>query len=132
MTLPWVRLDSNIASHDKILNLLADPSPRRWQAAASYMFALGWCGAAGTDGVVTRAALRAVHGTSATARLLEKHGLWEETAAGWRVRNYAERQQVSNVTSSKKHAQRLAAMRTNCRRYHGEDCGCWRREGGAA
>jgi hypothetical protein len=50
MSLAWVRLDTGIASHDKILNLLADPSSKRWQAAASYMFALGWCGNHATDG----------------------------------------------------------------------------------
>ncbi len=47
MGLPWVRLDSNIASHDKILHLLSDPSPKRWQAAASYMFAMAWSGGQG-------------------------------------------------------------------------------------
>ena len=44
MGLPWVRLDANIATHDKMLALLADPSPQKWQAAASYMFALAWAG----------------------------------------------------------------------------------------
>src|SRR5437868_7186513 len=61
MSLPWVRLDSNIASHDKILALLSDPSPKRWQAAASYMFALGWSGDHGTDGRIPQAALPFVH-----------------------------------------------------------------------
>ena len=54
MGLPWVRLDANIATHDKILNLLSDPSKHKWQAIASYMFALGWSGGHGTDGEITK------------------------------------------------------------------------------
>ncbi len=128
MNLPWVRLDANIASHDKVLDLLDDPSPKRWQAAASYMFALGWCGAQGTDGRITPAALPFVHGTTTTARLLVKHGLWDETPPrGWCIRNYELRQETAVVTEGKRAAQRAAARRTNCIRYHGQDCGCWRR-----
>lgn len=128
MTLPWVRLDANIASHDKMLDLLSDPSAKRWQAAASYMFALGWCGGAGTDGRITPAALGAVHGTPATARLLVKYGLWQEVEPrGWRIRNYEARQELTVVTEGKRAAQRAAARKTNCIRYHGPACGCWRK-----
>jgi hypothetical protein len=78
MSLPWVRIDSNIASHDKILQLLADPSAKRWQAAFSYVCAIGWSGDHGTDGRVPAMALPFVHGTTATARLLVTYRLWEE------------------------------------------------------
>lgn len=125
MALPWVRLDANIASHDKILALLDDPSPKRWQAAACYMFALGWAGGAGNDGRISPAALRMVHGTTATARLLVKHGLWEEKGHGWVIHNFAHRQELAIVTESKRAAQRMAARKTNCQRYHGKQCGCW-------
>lgn len=133
MTLPWVRLDANIASHDKVLELLSDPSPRRWQAAFSYVCALGWCGGAGTDGRITPAALGAVHGTATTARLLVKYGLWDEhEPRGWRIRNYEQRQELAVVTESKRAAQSAAARKTNCERWHGKACGCWQREDGAA
>lgn len=131
--LPWVRLDSNIGQHDKILELLADPSPRRWQAVASYVFALAWAGGVGTDGRIPPTALPIVHGTANTARLLVKYGLWEETPPrGWRIRNYGSRQQLTQAGDARKEAQRRSAARTNCIRYHGPNCGCWRREEGAA
>jgi hypothetical protein len=125
VSLPWVRLDSTIASHDKMLHLLSDPSPRKWQAAASYMFALGWSGAQGTDGRVPTAALPFVHGTPTTARLLEKYGLWDVAPGGWQIRNYALRQELKVVAEGKRAAQQAGARKANCHRWHGKDCGCW-------
>jgi hypothetical protein len=61
---------------------LADPSPKRWQAAFSYVCAIGWSGDHGTDGRVPAMALPFVHGTTATARLLVTYRLWEESADG--------------------------------------------------
>lgn len=126
MALPWVRLDANIAGHDKTLNLLTDPSPKRWQAAASYMYALAWSGGHGTDGKIPTAALPFVHGTTVTARLLVKYGFWQEATAGWTIRNFDSRQELLIISESKRAAQRAAAVKTNCQRYHGQDCGCWR------
>jgi hypothetical protein len=129
MALSWVRLDANIASHDKILNLLADPSAQKWQAASVYMFALGWSGAHGTDGFVPRNALGMVHGNPKIARLLEKYRLWTEATAGWEIVNFGERQQLSLVTEGKKAAQRAGALKANCQRWHGDSCGCWKDAG---
>lgn len=131
MALQWVRLDCNIAAHDKILQLLSDPSPKKWQAASSYMFALGWAGGSGTDGHIPTAALPFVHGTPFTARLLVKYRLWEEATAGFQIRNYDHRQELSVVTAAKRAAQSAGAMKANCRRHHGPDCGCWRDQIGA-
>lgn len=128
MALPWVRLDANIASHDKVLALIADPSPKRWQALASYVCALGWSGAAGTDGWIPQYALGMVHGNQTTARLLAKYDFWDEGIGGWKIRNYEQRQELTVVTEGKRAAQRAAARKTNCERHHGKDCGCWRDE----
>ena len=122
MTLPWVRLDSSIASHDKILRLVSDPSPQRWQAAASYMFALGWSGLQGTDGKILREALPFVHGNAKTARLLVKHGLWLEAVSGFQIVNYGERQQLSAVSDAKTKQLATAAQKANCNRWHGDSC----------
>lgn len=124
MGLPWVRLDSHIATHDKILALLSDPSTAKWQAATSYMFAIAWSGGQGTDGFVPKLALGMVHGTQKTARLLEKYGLWDEATAGWTIRNYAERQLLSDTADDKARMQRLASAKANCARWHGDSC--WR------
>lgn len=132
MALPWVRLDANIATHDKIVHLLNDPSPKRWQAVASYMFALAWAGGQGTDGHVPTLALPFIHGTTATARLLEKYHLWETATAGWQIRNFDIRQELAVVAEGKRAAQKLGGIKGNCRKYHGPDCNCWMNSAGGA
>lgn len=130
MGLPWVRIDSHIASHDKVLNLLSDPSPKRWQAAFSYVCAIGWSGDQGTDGFVPKVALQFVHGSEATARLLVKYRLWEEALTGWQIHNYADRQELAAITASKQEAKRMAAEKGNCSRWHGPDC--WKKGRGCS
>lgn len=122
MALPWVRLDSHIASHDKILSLTTDPSPKRYQAAFSYVCSIGWSGDQGTDGRIPVAALPFVHGTAATARLLVKHQLWDEGPGSWMIRNFAIRQELSVVTAGKREMKRMAAEKGNCVRWHGPSC----------
>lgn len=130
MALPWVRLDSNISSHDKILSLLSDPSPKRWQAMTSYMFSLAWSGGHGTDGRIPKAALPFIHGTDATAKLLCAHRLWEARTADYVIVNYSLRQELDIVTEAKRAAQSLGGKKARCRSNHGPECGCWRLEGG--
>lgn len=130
MALPWVRLDSHIGSHDKILALLSDPSAKRWQAAFSYVAALGWSGDQGTDGAIPQAALPFIHGNATTARLLVKHRLWTEALTGWTIVNFLERQEMAAVTAGKRESRRVAAEKANCARWHGPTCwgerGCGR------
>lgn len=125
MALPWVRLDSNVAQHDKMLALKYDPSAKRWQAVASYFFALAWSGGQGTDGFIPHHALEAVHGTPATARLLVKHKLWEEGISGYKIRNYESRQELNIVAEAKRAAQAAGGRKARCRQNHGPNCGCW-------
>lgn len=122
MSLPWFRMDSHIGSHDKVLSLLSDPSPKRWQAFTSYVCAIGWAADHGTDGRVMPAALPFVHGTLPTARLLVIHRLWCEAQTGWEIVNFAERQQLDVVTAGKKAAARTASEKANCMRWHKQPC----------
>ena len=124
MGMPWVRLDTNIATHDKILNLASDPSTLRWQAAFSYVCALAWSGGHGTDGKVPSAALGIVHGNQKTARLLVKYRLWTEAQSGFQIVNWESRQQQSTVTAAILEAQSKGGKFGNCKRHHGETC--WR------
>lgn len=124
MALPWFRVDSHIASHDKILMLLSDPSPKRWQASFSYVCAIGWSVDQGTDGRIPPMALPFVHGNAATARLLVTYRLWHEAPHGWEIVNFAERQQLDAITAGKQEAARFAAAKGNCIRWHGP--GCWK------
>jgi hypothetical protein len=123
MSLPWFRLDSHIGSHDKVLLLFSDPSPKRWQAFSSYVCAMGWSVDHGTDGDIIPAALPFVHGTTVTARLLVKYRMWEESANGWSIVNFAERQQLDVITAGKQAARRAASEKANCTRHHAP--GCW-------
>lgn len=129
MGLPWVRLDSNVGNHDKILSLKADPSPKKWQAMASYFVALGWSGGHGTDGRIPTYALDSVLGTAATARLLVKHRLWTEAATGYQIVNYEHRQELAIVAEAKRAAQSAGGRKSRCQTNHGPDCGCWKTGG---
>lgn len=122
MGLPWFRVDSNIAMHDKVLGLLSDPSAQRWQAFTSYICALGWSAGTGNDGRIPRNALGFVHGTTKTARLLEKYRLWTEATGGWQIVNYSERQQLSMVAEAKSVARHISSKKANCARHHGDSC----------
>lgn len=125
MSLPWVRLDANIASHDKTLAAMGQRGGK--SAMAVYCFGLAWSGGHSTDGHIPRAALPMLHGTPADALILERVGLWDADpdGNGWWIHNYAQRQELALVTELKRRSQRLAALRTNCIRWHGPDCGCW-------
>lgn len=128
MGLQWVRLDANVATHDKILSLLSDPSSKKWQSASLYFFALAWSGGQGTDGHIPMPALGILHGTTHTARLLVKHGLWDEGLTGWNIRNFAQRQELTIISEAKRLSAHMAALKANCIRWHGPDCHCWKKE----
>jgi hypothetical protein len=126
MALPWVRLDANISSHDKVLDLLSRPNGHR--AFTLYICALGWSGGQGSDGVIPRLVLPMVHGTPKLADLLVDVGLFEHAEAGaYVIRNWNLRQETSVVREVKRELQKQGARRTNCQRWHGKDCGCWQR-----
>jgi hypothetical protein len=126
MGLPWVRLDSTIASHDKTIRVVGEKGGKG--AMAVYMFALGWCGAQGTDGFIPRAALLMLHGTPADARLLEASELWDADpdGSGWWVRNWERRQESSAMSAAKREKARQAGLKSGCvRRGHLPGCTCW-------
>lgn len=123
MALPWVRFDTTTPSHDKILSLCSDPSPKRYQAAFSWSCSIMWAGGAGTDGHIPPAALPMIHGTLTTARLLVTYRLWEETTPhGWNVINFNERQELEAITAMKNEGRRVASEKANCKRWHGPNC----------
>lgn len=111
MPLPWVRVDSNIAQHEKVQRLLKEePSAKRWQAFVSFVCSIAWSGGSGTDGRIPPYALSSIYGTRATADLLVKHGLWEQNGSGWVIHNYAEYQQLEEVTRAKSEQASEAAL----------------------
>lgn len=126
MTLPWVRWDSNIGTHDKVLSLLGEKDGAK--AFVLYGCALGWAGGHATDGRVPKWALSINHGNERLARLLVEHRLWEydpEGGGNYVIHNFAIRQELAAITEGKRAAAQLGARKANCRRWHGPDCGCW-------
>ncbi|GGG04345.1 hypothetical protein GCM10007304_18070 [Rhodococcoides trifolii] len=93
MGLPWVRLDTNINTHDKVLTLL-DGGSKGKQAGFVYCMSIAYAAGHGTDGVIKRAALPFIHGTQADAKLLVMAELWECVEGGYRIKNWGNRNVV--------------------------------------
>ena len=125
--LPWVRLDANIGTHDKTLELLDHKLGA--QAFTLYVCSSGWAGGHGTDGHIPKHALRAIapslRAPDKLAQILVDVRLWEYVEGGWMIRNYLERQQSSAVTEVKREHYSERGKKAACVRWHGPDCGCW-------
>ena len=124
MGLPWVRLDSSIYAHDKILRLMAKRGGDR--AAALYMFGLAYSGDHATDGRISDVVVPMIHGTDKHAQMLVDVGLWERNGSGYVIRNWADRQELAAITEAKHRAKQTAGKKGACVKNHGPDCGCWK------
>jgi len=119
----WVRLDTNINQHDKILTLLAHKDGHR--AAAVYMFGLAWSGQTESDGHIPDVALPMLHGAARHAQMLVDVGLWQRNGNGYIIPNWADRQEMSEVSSAKHKAAQIAGRKGACMKHHKQPCGCW-------
>ena len=127
MALPWVRLEGNIGTHDKILDLLSRKDGHR--AFVLYICALGWCGGQGTDGVVPAWALGVNHGDRKLGDMLVDCRLWtHEEAGAYRFPTWDRRQEPAIVREVRKTMREMSSRKANCVRWHGKDCGCWQNE----
>ena len=124
MSLPWVRLDSNFYTHDKVLWLAGQRDGYR--AISVYVFSMGYAGGHGTDGYIPRHVLPVIQGTERIAQMLVEARLWEYAEGGWTIRNWEQRQELSTITEIKRQASRFGGRKSACRRLHGPDCGCWK------
>lgn len=117
--LAWARLDVNIATHDKILDLMDRHGRQKGRALGfGYLCALGYAVGHATDGEVPFSALPIVHLTRPEAYLLVDAGLFELDQRGFLIHNFAERQQSNAVSEQKS----FIAQRAACIRHHGPDC----------
>lgn len=109
MGLPWVRLDTQLASNPKILELV---DSRRHKAAFAYVCSLGYAGVHGTDGYLPSNCLPFIHATKTDARYLVEVGLWVPSPGGWEINGWGEFQETSEETQKRKErAQRGARAR---------------------
>lgn len=122
MSLPWARLDANIATNDKILDLLSCDSPHVWQAAFSYLSSIGWSVGHATDGKVPRASLPFIHGTKETAGLLCDVRLWLPRNGYWQIKNFEKYQQTTIETAKVSTERAKAGSKGGCRKNHGPEC----------
>lgn len=96
--LPWVRMDTDTHENPKILDFIEEHGQRALAAIAVWKFAIGYAGGHGTDGEITRAALKQVHGTPTHARLLVDAGFFELTEKGWQISGYETHQPSRAMT----------------------------------
>lgn len=93
MPLPWFRADTNLPTHDKVIDLVGHGQKGK-AAGFVYFCALGSQVANGGNGTIKKAQLPFIHATPADARLLVEARLWEVVEGGWRIKNYGTRQVV--------------------------------------
>lgn len=122
--LPWIRFDTTLPDHPKMLELLGMRDGHR--SAFVFCCALAYAGKHGTDGFIPQAALNRINGRKQDAVNLVAVGLFDSGDKGWWCHGYDEYQQVSTTTEQIKASQKDGSVKGNCRRWHGEDCGCWR------
>lgn len=97
--LPWVRMDSDTHANPKVLDFIEAHGQKALAAIAIWKFAIEYAGGHGTDGVISRAALRQIHGTPTHARLLVDGGFFAVSENGsWTVVGYEEHQPTRAMT----------------------------------
>lgn len=124
MSLPWVRLDTALPDHPKILHLVDGYKDGR-ASAFVYVCGLAYCGRHGTDGYIPGPALARIGGRAADAQRLVQVGLWDKNGSGWTIHGWAEYQQSTGETQERRRNIERNSRKGNCVRWHGEGCGCW-------
>lgn len=113
----WAKVDDGFLDHPKVLRAGED-------AANLYLRALIWCNKHLTDGHIPREALRALSmrsGLPALAGRLVAVGLWEETAEGWYVHDFAAHNPLRADVEAKR--QDLSAKRAEAGKRGGRRSG---------
>ncbi|AMT70495.1 hypothetical protein [Mycobacteroides immunogenum] len=98
MGLPWIRLDTQLADHPKILELVAD---NQFRAIAVFHFGLGYCGKHETAGYIPAAALPFIHARKADATRLVNVSLWLVAPGGWQIKDWDD-YQLSDEAAKKR------------------------------
>lgn len=116
MPLPWVRLDTAMPDHPKIIDLCDQHGDAGMAAAFVWVCSLAYAGKHGTNGFITRSALGRINGKAKHARLLVVANLWrDEVGVGWSINGWAEFQAVTDETIVRSEKARRAALA----RWHG-------------
>lgn len=109
MSLPWVRLDTAMPDHPKILALVEGHKDGR-AAAFVWVCGLAYAGRHGTDGFIPREALGRINGRQADAARLVAAGLWKDDGIGWTIHGWDEYQASDETTKTRSERARHAAQ----------------------
>jgi hypothetical protein len=97
MPLPWVRLDTAMPDHPKVVELVDEHGDAGMAAAFVWVCSLAYAGKHGTDGAIRRGLLARLNGKAKHAALLVKVRLWDQVEGGWQIHNWAEYQMAANL-----------------------------------
>lgn len=109
MALGWIRFDTSLPDHPKVLTLLSLKGGR--EAGFVYCCGLAYAGKHGTDGFLPRESLARINGRVADADRLVEVGLWraDEMSGGWLINGWDEYQESSEETKNRRAKAQLAA-----------------------
>lgn len=117
MELSWYRADTSFASHDKVLELVETYGIKGKAAGFVYQCGIGHAVGHGTDGLIRKTTLRAIHGTPGDAAILVAAGFWEEVESGWMIRNFGNRQVVGAMQQAIRESMSDAGKRGAAKRW---------------
>lgn len=78
--------------------------------AFRHLRAMAWCHRHRTDGFLPRGSALAIVYSEATAKKLQKAGLWDRARGGWRIHDYLEHQPSKADLEASAEAGRIAAV----------------------
>lgn len=112
----WFKSDDQIAQHPKVLEI---PRAKRLRTMGCWHL----CGTLAarylTDGLVTKAMLEEVGGTSADAAMLVKVGLWHAVEGGWQFHDWAAMNPLRAEVEAKREATRKRVRQYRERKAEG-------------
>ncbi len=88
MPLPWVRLDTAMPDHPKILELIESHGDAGMAAAFVWVCSMAYAGKHNTSGFISRGALARCNGKPKHAALLVQARLWDEAERGWQIHDF--------------------------------------------
>lgn len=119
MPLPWVRLDTSMPDHPKVIDLCSTGDAGT-AAAFIWVCSLTYSGKHGTDGFIPRGVLARLNGKPKHAQLLVAHGLWDELPPkGWQIHGWEEYQMLNATYEAKAEEMRAATSRAGRARMAG-------------
>lgn len=107
--LPWIRLQTTMFEHPKVLNLKED---RQWRAIVAHLEAMAYIGRNALAGYIPKTAVRLLHITESDVRRLVAEGLWMPAPGGWEINDWAEFQLAdAEAMARSEKAKKAAAAR---------------------